>query len=474
MKRFYLVMLSLGIVLAFSTSAMAVDVKVSGSFYAAGMYQDKTTFKKDSGTDGPSTAFYYQRLRVNTELVVSPGLSLVTRFDAMERAWGAGRTAPFSSVKDMNSSGTMAENENIAFDLAYVSYTSPIGMFRVGYQDDGAWGTVFGDTTAPLAKITYAAKLGSFIAIAYIAKYSENSNTQKQALNYADNDADMYVLASLYQFKDGSVGLLGKAIRVANFRVAPASVMTGGAATQSVYALLPYVKAKIGPVSIQAEVIYAFGDYVKHEIVGALPDSKLDNLGGWVDVTADFGTVYVGGSVAYVSGDDPTTLDKKEGGLVNGGADWNPTLILFNFDRYYWAGAIPGYGDTQNPNNANYTLAPNSGGMVNAWLLQGRVGVRPVDNLDIMASLSYATADKKFAARDGSGIFPVLDMMNGPTSNGTYGYEVDVIGTYKITDNLSYMLGVGYLFTGDYFKGTETNVSLKNNYLLINKLTLTF
>ena len=42
MKRFWLVLLSLGLVLAFSASAMAVDVKFSGSFYAAGMYLDKT------------------------------------------------------------------------------------------------------------------------------------------------------------------------------------------------------------------------------------------------------------------------------------------------------------------------------------------------------------------------------------------------------------------------------------------------
>ncbi len=46
MKRFWLVLLSLGLIAAFSTQAMAVDVKFSGEYYAAGMYLDKTTFKK--------------------------------------------------------------------------------------------------------------------------------------------------------------------------------------------------------------------------------------------------------------------------------------------------------------------------------------------------------------------------------------------------------------------------------------------
>jgi len=36
------------------------------------------------------------------------------------------------------------------------------------------------------------------------------------------------------------------------------------------------------------------------------------------------------------------------------------------------------------------------------------------------------------------------------------------------------MLGAGYLWTGDYFQGTNDQNGVNNNYLLINKLTLTF
>ncbi len=49
MKRFWLVLLSLGLVMAFSVSAFAVDVKFSGSYYAAGMYLDKTKLTKGDG-----------------------------------------------------------------------------------------------------------------------------------------------------------------------------------------------------------------------------------------------------------------------------------------------------------------------------------------------------------------------------------------------------------------------------------------
>ncbi len=58
---------------------------------------------------------------------------------------------------------------------------------------------------------------------------------------------------------------------------------------------------------------------------------------------------------------------------------------------------------------------------------------------------------------------------------------MDATATYKITNNLSYMLGAGYLFTGDYFRGTDGGGAdpllaqdVSNDYLVINKLTLTF
>jgi hypothetical protein len=54
------------------------------------------------------------------------------------------------------------------------------------------------------------------------------------------------------------------------------------------------------------------------------------------------------------------------------------------------------------------------------------------------------------------------------------GHEVDLMATYKIYDNLSYMIGGAYLFAGDWFKGTNENNKVENDYLLTHKLTLTF
>ncbi len=474
MKRFWLVMLSLGMVLAFSASAMAVDVKFSGDFTIGGMYIDKTTVKKDTSSDGPSTAFYYQRLRVKTDFVVAPGLSFVTRADVMSRVWGGARSSNTTNEPLVGSSvitrpGSAYESENIVFDWAYINYVSPIGLFMVGYQNDNAWGTTFGDSATPAPGIQYILPVGQFTLIAKITKgndWSKTSTSPAGTGTNADLDEDVYTLAGIYNFKDGSAGLLGRYYRLADYPVGTGTTGRNFNSLTTVYLLAPYAKAKIGPVAIQAEFNYLFGRITKEGPgmnwfgEGALNDIQLSSMSLYIDAVADFNKFYAGGSLAYISGDDPGTADKMEGVFLNGGNDWSPCLFMFNNDRAYWAGTVNGYGanGANGPMGGNGTAAGISQ-QAGAWFAQGRVGVRPVAALDIMASLSFATADKK------------------PTAawvGNAYGYELDVTGTYKITNNLSYMLGVGYLFTGEFYKGTNSAASLRDDYMLINKLTLTF
>jgi hypothetical protein len=178
----------------------------------------------------------------------------------------------------------------------------------------------------------------------------------------------------------------------------------------------------------------------------------INNLSAYVDALADLGMFYVGGTLAYVSGNDPGTADKMEGGLLTGGLDWNPTLILFNNDLNYWAGSQAAYDGTT-----------AVGVLSNAYFAKLRAGVRPIEKLDIGLAVAYAHADKTLTVAH---------------VDRDYGWEVDVTATYKITNNLSYMLGAGYLFTGNYYKGVAAGIGetkdLENNYLIINKLTLTF
>jgi len=450
MKHWMVFLFVFAFLVAIAAETMAADVKFSGEFYVGGMYLDKTSLKKNTITDGPSTAFYFQRLRAKADIIIAPGLFLTTRFDVLERIWGAARSAPGTAL-DIMSAGTRAENENIAFDWVYLNYASKIGFWRVGYMNDGAWGTVFMDTSVPRGKIAWTYNLPNWMFTLQIAKMAENNySAVNPTVTAADLDGDKYCGAFRYSWKGGEAGILIGLGRDASKRPAPNNY-------ESLYNnFMPYTKIQYGPLKAQAELIYFVGKLKKYEAGTLLPDERLSTLSAWVDATVDFGMVYVGGTFAYVSGDDPSTT-KKEGDAMrnNGGRDWNPCLILWNNDLTYWVGSLAGHG-----------TAANAGPMYNAFLYQLKGGWRPTNNLDIMASVSYATADEKPWATAGNPATVYLDK--------DYGVEVDVTATYKITNNLSYMIGVGYLFTGDYFKETNSTASVTDNYLLLNKLTLNF
>ncbi len=145
---------------------------------------------------------------------------------------------------------------------------------------------------------------------------------------------------------------------------------------------------------------------------------------------------------------------------------------MFNYyDMTNEVGPISGYDLSPTPVNSSLPVYGNgylSGPMYNAWFFQGRVGIKPTAQIDTALSVSYAKTDKPGFYQYSSSSKPVQ------FSGGTYGTEVDLTGTYKITNNLSYMLGIGYLFTGDYFKGINGNNQVVNDYILMNKLTLSF
>jgi hypothetical protein len=514
MKRFWLVLLSLGLIAAFSTQAMAVDMKISGEYYAAGMYLDKTTLHKNTSTvpwissssnplgvpstvnPGPSTAFYYQRLRLNGVFTVSPGLTLVTRADVMERVWGAARSAPAGGMGALQanpnyalSAGTNAENENIAFDLAYLSYVSPIGAFFAGYQIDQVWGTVFGDNSVPTGKLSYAIRLGGWTGAFQMGKISqlnslmgtagEQSNPRGQIVsalggalilangnNSADADTNFYNLANYYTWKNGEAGLLLRYNRIAGTRAIDLTAVEAvvGAAgykipeiretTINLYIMVPYFKAQLGPVALEGELHHVFGQW-KPEVAG-YGDTRVDVLNAYLNAQADFGKFYAGGTLAYLSGNDPSSNAVKQG-YLDGGFDWNPCLIMWNQERTQRAGSLNGYS-VQNTVLSNTTATLDSP-MNNAWFFQARGGVRPVEKLDIGMSISYANAVVK----------PSVDWLYND-----YGWEVDLTGTYKVTNNLTYMLGGAYLFTGKFFKANNEANEIQDDYMLLNKLTLTF
>jgi len=445
MKRLWLVLLSLGLVMAFSVSALAVDVKFSGEYYAQGMYLDRTNLLDESDGNDPSTAFFFQRFRLGTDFIVSPCLKLVTRVDIMERVWEPDNTGK-NSVGTVVAQNIDTDARNVDWDIAYINYVSPIGLFQVGYMEDYAWGTVWGNrTTGPTTgQIKYFVPIGPVTMVFAYAKEDENDySIQYPGVLAEDIDQDSFRVGPIFNFKSdavaGEAGVLFTYDPVRQYRTLPLTPATAPF-KQDVYTIQPYFKAKFGPVAMQGELHYAFGE--RDYETDLVDDQDINSLSAWLDADANFGMFSVGGSLAYVQGDDdPNEINNQ----LTGGRDWNPCLIMYNNNMFYtWIGPMAG------GNNENV-----DGELTNAIFAQVRGSVTPMPKLTAGMSLSMAQADEDFGG------------------DSDKGFEVDLTGTYKITNNLSYMLGVGYLKTGDFYKG-ETDADLDDDYVVLNKLTLSF
>jgi hypothetical protein len=498
MKKFWIVLIALGLVAAFSMSASAADVKFSGSYYIEGWY-DSNHSLLDKGdntlpyiTNRGDQALYHQRLRIGTEFKVAEGLTLTTRFDAMERNWGDRRERNASSTgsagvstaasvetasrninsinSSTNASGavpstagtgvtTVQEQANIEWERVFITANLPFGVLIAGYAEDIKWGTDFLDTvtTRPLIKLIIP--MGNFTLVAATKKDLEGTMYNGYgAINTSDKD--IYDLAGIFKWKSGEAGLLAEYLN----NNAPKS-NTATSASSRIYGFFPYFKQTFGPVYLEAEAYYGAGQYADFDTAAFTIQQTLQTAGVSVHAKVDLKPVYFGGRFIYMMGDDPTTVDKKEGSIAAGlvaGQAFLPCLMLFN-DSFYTAtgvGAAAGGYTGRATQTANGTLnTPSLQFMDNVLFFQGYGGVKPIDKLDIMVALAYARADQT--------------PTRGYVSD-VYGWEADLTATYKIYDNLSYMVGFGYLFTGDYFKGQTASANLTNDYMVMHKLTLTF
>jgi hypothetical protein len=431
MKKLLVTLFALSLVAAFAVPASAVDVGFSGQFYVGGLYEDNIDLMPEQlGTDGGSDAFFFQRLRLQTEFKVAPGLKLITRFDAMEGYWN-GTSGP----SEYAGAGTR-DDDNIDFDRAYLEAATKYGVLTAGYFQGGVWGTWFMDEEIDVSRI----KFQSFVKGVVLGGVYQKSAEGDRGTNFTDRDTDVYYLYAVKPVKGGAYGLLY------------AYVDAEAAAYATNYnSLLPYVKYKTGNLYVEAEANYTFGTLIDYDSP-ALQDIDKDSLSAYVQAKYTLGQWYVGGQVAFVEGDDPATRDNEAGGS---GTDYDPCLILWNSDLYMWRGNIAQGNGVGSGNTTNDE-------MTNAWLYQVYAGYAPTKKLSVHASYSLAKVDE--------------DKITSTTRavDDEIGSEFDLTATYKLFDNLEYMVGFGYFWAGDWYKGTSATTRIDDDYLVINKLTLNF
>ena len=75
-------------------------------------------------------------------------------------------------------------------------------------------------------------------------------------------------------------------------------------------------------------------------------------------------------------------------------------------------------------------------------------GIKPIPKLDLKASFTSARLDKDCSCNESESPRTSVD-------------ELDLTATYKIYDNLSYMVGFAYLWAGDAFKGSNSSATVR-------------
>jgi len=468
MKKLLIGFLAVGLIMGFAMTASAQpNIKASGSYYAYGAYVDNQSLTKD--TD--SRANVAQRLRMQFEIQVQEGLKLTTRFDAMERVWGQNPTVPTGNIRAVGAAPSEIAfdrfEQNIQWERAYVTFNALYGVFDVGYQQTVQWGTcAFCNDYTSDAAVNYRYMMGPWTfglgwekTTGYygtgantLTNVAEGSRAQgATSISGTDDDRDTYIAYAIYRWATGQAGLRYALERDATngdsgTTNAPygqsAAPWAGTPWTFTFHEIAPYLQWISGPFGLEAEFRYIWG---KTDYDGTVQDIDRKGWDLYLNGKYTMGAFYGGLEFAYVTGDDPTTTDKNEAG-VPGGDGWDPLLMFGNNLFHKWHGAMGTSVATVNSIERNLIM------------FKPYVGWKVNPQLEVVAQFAWLKADEK------------------PTTSrdDDYGRELDIYATYKLYNNLSYMVGFGYFWTGDYFQNTAGTIRLEDNWMLVNQLTLAF
>ena len=297
-------------------------------------------------------------------------------------------------------------------------------------------------------------KAGPVTIIALLEKQFESA--QSSQAGYAgtvDTDNDNYAIGAIYSFKGGNAGLLYKFTNNRATRIASA-----GSFASKLHYLAPYLKATFGPVYVEGELDWLFGKAAKFEAPSTSQDKDAKSYAAYVKARVNMGPAYFGGAFQWIQGQKQDDNDKTDwvNGSGNGSQDLDVGIYLGNDALQTWKGGATGGGNGFAFDSAKYNSVIGS--------VFG--GFNPTPKLNIQALIAYAQLDKIEAA--------AAVNQNDSKKLGT---EFDITASYKIYDNLTYMVGAAYFWTGDAFKGFGANSaanSVGNDYLLLNRIAVSF
>ena len=413
MKKFAIIAVAICAAFIMAAPAMAIDADFSGYYKVRG-FSDSHYGLRD--TDA-SSSYMDMELELNTVFKVTDNLSLTTKIMGLSgKKWGD--TDDYANDLDI--------------DHVYMTIKSGIGTFVIGRMAAGTFGTSFVDSEYEGDRIVFKKAIDNLHLGAVIQKLTE----QDAGKTASDEDMDIYWLFGKYKTEDVAAGLLY------GFK----NVKTTATQTGKFHILDPYFTAKFGPLALQGELLYIFGETDYDDAATADLDKK--ELAYNLEATYDLEMASVQAGYAFFSGDvNPAADDDKAFSGWGGDRLWEKLFILTTDENEYLHNGLGGEGN----------LSRDGYATCGANIYYAGASFTPMENLDLGLVIGYAEADE----------------VTAPTEDDI-GYEYDLTLNWKIYDNLTYSAIAAFLEAGDYWKGGDATVQLEDTYALFHQLELTF
>lgn len=483
MKRITTLLLAAGMVFSAATGASAVDFNMKGQWLFGTGYLNNALVKKQGGkrTDAANSDKFaaMQRLRLQLDAVASESLSGTVMFEIGDTTWG-----------NAGSGGALgADGRIVEVMRAYIDWIVPNTELKVrmGLQNVALPSVVGGSAIMDenAAAITASWRFNDNVALTglWMRPYNDNfpganqvDHKYSEAANYLDN-MDVFMLALPLTF-DGfkvtpwaSMGFAGQNTFSATAWKSAAAENAHGVSGGSVWgglmpypapvsagtnnnfnraygnmfwAGLPIAFTMLDPWNFELDLNYGYSEGVGRYDVGndstgdiKRADTKREGwmARGLVEYKLDWGTPGLFGW--YSSGDD---------GNVKNGSERMPTLApCGNISSFMGDGAERGWSVWTNGwANAGYDVMLSYSG---TWGLGAQI-----TNMSFMEDLSHVVRVAYWGGTNSPSMVKYMDQ--GASYRGAEGVylttndglvEVNVDSTYKIYENLTATLELGYI-----------------------------
>ena len=498
-------------VLMIAAPAMALDVEISGHYFVEHYNNSNIELSKDDATDDYGS----MELMVKPVFKVNDNITITTQFTALEsHVWGTDPSeAETSTIPWPLPDGTTTTDNGGDFDwkAAYMTLKTPIGGFIIGRYIDTPWGLGLGDSTASHGsndrhkdRIMWVIPIGDFISGAVYQRNEENDKGNVRA----DQDFIKAYVFSAYKQENWSAGLLfanyqhKEYLSSKNLAYAATSLGletlgapyapvfgpqlgTGSWAGDSnayydtrgeleLWVLDPYFKGQFGPLGIQAEMLYGWGDVDQNS--QGTDDIDAEGMAYFVDLSWDFGIFKVWGGTTFVQGDTDYTDDEANcTGYFEPSVDHERGFLLTS-DTSELERTLGGTATNAAWNGTGFNLGNMAGGPGTVSATAGYQSYYIGADWKVLENLTLSCFFVTMEADDPPSTNPLNAPALGPDIewDDDIGTEYDLTITWDIMDNLRFQGIVAHLDAGDYWKQGDDTADIKDNTTLYGQLMVEF